>query len=70
MPPKESNELNKKNGFLGQFQKNKKQISKMAVMILEQEAELKNTENHIKEMINEIKLRKNEFNIKLKRKEN
>ena len=63
MPPKESNELNKKNGFLGQFQKNKK-ISKMEVMILEQEAELKNTKNQIKEMINEIKLRKNEFNKK------
>ena len=41
MPPKDRNELNKKNGFLGQFQKNKKQISKMEVMILEQEAELK-----------------------------
>ena len=33
-------------------------------MILEQEAELKNTKNQIKEMINEIKLRKNEFNKK------
>ena len=33
-------------------------------MILDQKAELKNTENQIKEMINEIKLRKNEFNKK------
>ena len=48
MPPKGSKELNKKNGFLGLFQKNKKQISKMEVMILEQETELKITENQMK----------------------
>ena len=34
----------------------------MEVMILEQEAELKNTENQIKEIMNEINLRKNQFN--------
>ena len=62
MSPKGSKELNKKNGFLGQFQKIKKQISKMEVMILEQEPELKNTGNQIKEIMNEINLRKNEFN--------
>ena len=33
-------------------------------MILEQEAELKITKNQIKETMNEIKLRKNEFNKK------
>ena len=58
MPPKGSIELNKKNGFLGQFQKNKKHISKMEVMILEQETEFKNTENQMKEMTNGINLRK------------
>ena len=58
MRPKGSKELNKKNGFLGQFQKNKKQSSKMEVMILQQETELKNIENQMKEMTNEINLRK------------
>ena len=36
----------------------------MEVMILEQEAELKNTENQMIEMTNEINLRKNEINQK------
>ena len=58
MPPKGSKESNKKNGFLGKFQKNEKEISKMELLIFDQENQLKCQETQLTDIEDEFILRK------------
>ena len=64
MPPKGSKQINKKNGFLGKFQKhpkNKKEISKMELLIFDQENQLKCQKTQLTEIEDEINLKNKEL---------
>ena len=64
MPPKESKQINKKNGFLRKFQKNpknKKEISKMELLIFDQENQLKCQKIQLTEIEDEVNLKNKEL---------
>ena len=61
MPPKGSKQSNKKNEFLEKFKKNKKEISKMELLIFDQENQLKCQETQLTEIEDEANLKKKEL---------
>ena len=64
MPPKGSKQINKKNGFLRKFQKNpknKKEISKMELLIFDQENQLKCQKIQLTEIEDEVNLKNKEL---------